>query len=233
MAASAHRVVWRGSRAARHLGAEAVADIEDRIGPINDILADLPFGTHGGHLHINVERMPSVPVRRFLTRLKRLSSTATTDTDLTRWCAGSSRSASSWTCSATPTTKSTTGRSDRQRLLDVRRHVRISALEVPPIPGMWETRQPSSCTCHLLDCLCAGAASLSQYHSRADRPTSARPSRPDRRIRQPGSDTFGGLEAIDLDNARTRTAGVVVPPLICRGCRRAWLGTEGLSADGR
>ena len=32
-------------------------------------------------------------------------------------------------------------KSDRQRLLDVRRHVQISALEVPSTPGAWDPRE--------------------------------------------------------------------------------------------
>jgi uncharacterized protein YPO0396 len=121
---------------------KAIDDIEDRIDPINGILAGLPFGSHGGHLKIKVERVKSMPVQRFLTRLKQLSSTATTELDFDRMVQRFKELSAFMDLLRGPDDrKYDREKSDRQRLLDVRRHVRISALELPPAPGTWETRE--------------------------------------------------------------------------------------------
>ena len=41
----------------------AVADIDARIDPINDILAELPFGARLGRVRIKVTSVPLEPVR--------------------------------------------------------------------------------------------------------------------------------------------------------------------------
>jgi uncharacterized protein YPO0396 len=120
----------------------AITDIEDRIAPINDILANLLFGAREGHLQIKVTRLRSVPVQQFLTRLKRLSSTATTEMDFDQMVKRFKDLRAFMDLLRKPEDpRYNREKSDRQRLLDVRRHVQISALEVPPTPGAWDPRE--------------------------------------------------------------------------------------------
>jgi uncharacterized protein YPO0396 len=120
----------------------AISDIEDRITPINDILAGLPFGARGGHLQIRVTRLRSVPVQQFLTRLKKLSSTATADMDFDQMVKRFKELSAFMDLLRNPDDpRYDREKSDRQRLLDVRRHVQISALEVPPASGVWDPRE--------------------------------------------------------------------------------------------
>ncbi|HET7325774.1 MAG TPA: ATP-binding protein [Nocardioidaceae bacterium] len=120
----------------------AVNDIFDRIQPINDILKALPFGARGGHLQIKVARQQPVPVQQFMGRLKRLSGTATTEMsfdDAKKRFQELSAFMGELRSSDDP--RYDVDQSDRQRLLDVRRHVHISALEMPPHGASWEPRE--------------------------------------------------------------------------------------------
>jgi uncharacterized protein YPO0396 len=120
----------------------AVNDIFDRISPVNDILKVLPFGARGGHLQIIVTRLRSVPVQEFQRKLKKLSGTATEDMDFEQ---AQKRfkdlSAFMHELRSLEDPRYDREKSDRQRLLDVRRHVQISALEVPPLGADWEPRE--------------------------------------------------------------------------------------------
>lgn len=120
----------------------AVSDIFDRIQPINDILKVLPFGARGGHLQIQVTRQHSVPVSRFMGRLKNLSGTATAEMDFEQAQKRFKElSAFMHELRGPDDGRYDRERSDRQRLLDVRRHVQISALEMPPFGAAWEPRE--------------------------------------------------------------------------------------------
>jgi uncharacterized protein YPO0396 len=120
----------------------AINDIEDRITPINDILAGLPFGARDGRLQIKVSRLRSVPVQQFLTRLKRLSSTATADMDFDQMVKRFKDLSAFMDLLRKPDDpRYDREKSDRQRLLDVRRHVQISALEVSPTPSPRDPRE--------------------------------------------------------------------------------------------
>jgi uncharacterized protein YPO0396 len=63
---------------------EAVEDIEARLGPINDILATLPFGPGADRLHITLRRTDTADITAFRKELKALAATATApgDTDI-------------------------------------------------------------------------------------------------------------------------------------------------------
>ncbi len=120
----------------------AVSDIFDRISPINDILRVLPFGARGGHLQIKVTRQNSVPVQKFMGRLKRLSGTATAEmTFEDAQKRFKELSAFMHELRGPDDPRYDREKSDRQRLLDVRRHVQISALEMPPFGADWDPRE--------------------------------------------------------------------------------------------
>lgn len=120
----------------------AVSDIFDRIQPINDILKVLPFGAKGGHLQIHVTRQHSVPVSKFMGRLKNLSGTATAEMDFEQ-AQKRFKELSTFMheLRGPDDARYDRDKSDRQRLLDVRRHVQISALEMPPFGATWEPRE--------------------------------------------------------------------------------------------
>lgn len=120
----------------------AVNDILDRISPINDILKVLPFGARGGHLQIKVTRLSSIPVQEFQRNLKRLSGTATADLDFEQAQKRFKELSAFMHELRTPEDpRYDREKSDRQRLLDVRRHVQISALEMPPVGASWDPRE--------------------------------------------------------------------------------------------
>lgn len=57
----------------------AVSEIEDRLGPVNDILANLAFGSGGDRLGMRLRRLNRDQVSRFRRQLADLSSGATVD----------------------------------------------------------------------------------------------------------------------------------------------------------
>jgi uncharacterized protein YPO0396 len=56
---------------------ESIEEIEARLLPVNDILAGLPFGAHGDRLHINLRRVESRDITQFRRELKTLASDTT------------------------------------------------------------------------------------------------------------------------------------------------------------
>jgi len=110
----------------------AVAEIDARIDPINDILAELPFGARRGRLRIKVTSVPLEPVRVFLRELRDLAGIATremTDEQLERRFADLEMFMTKLRDPSDAKYDRTI--SDRARLLDVRRHVHITAHEHP------------------------------------------------------------------------------------------------------
>jgi len=107
----------------------AVDDIEDRLDPVNAILAQLPFGPRNDRLKIILRRLANDDVTRFRRELRELSSGVTHDlpdeeaeTRFTRLRAFISRIAK-------PEVGSKAG-AERDRFLDVRKHVEITAVRL-------------------------------------------------------------------------------------------------------
>lgn len=109
----------------------SVRDIEDRLKPINAILSGLDFGATQDRLRIHLRRLTHEHVTQFNRELRKLSSGATKDVpehklegrfkDLQRFMAQMRKRDDPRTIADL---------SDRDRLLDVRRHVEITAERV-------------------------------------------------------------------------------------------------------
>jgi uncharacterized protein YPO0396 len=108
----------------------AIEDIEDRLLPVNAILAELPFGPAKDRLRISLRRLNLDDITKFRRELKELSSGATQDLSdveielrFTRLRAFISRIRR-----AESGTKA--GSTNRDTYLDVRQHVEITAVRV-------------------------------------------------------------------------------------------------------
>ncbi|MBZ5734057.1 hypothetical protein K8Z61_06065 [Nocardioides sp. TRM66260-LWL] len=118
---------WSGQDLVPLLGAMAasVEEIEDRLEPINTILRRLPFGATDDRLRIRLRRLAPVHLQTFLKDLRRLASGSSApgdEADLDQRFADLAR----FMQQLRPGTAAD-GPSERDRLLDVRRHVEISA----------------------------------------------------------------------------------------------------------
>lgn len=131
---------WSGQDLVPLLGAMAssVEEIEDRLEPINAILRRLEFGgASGDRLRIRLRRLAPAHVQVFLKDLRALSSGVSGEldeaalekrfTDLSRFMQQLRKPAQSGDGPAVTT--------DRDRLLDVRRHVEISAERYDHLTG--------------------------------------------------------------------------------------------------
>jgi uncharacterized protein YPO0396 len=122
---------WSGQDLVPLVGAMAasIEEIEDRLEPINAILRRLEFGASGDRLRIRLRRLAPAQVQVFMKDLRALSSGSTADlgeddlekrfADLSRFMQQLRRPSQVGEAAASLT--------DRDRLLDVRRHVEISA----------------------------------------------------------------------------------------------------------
>jgi uncharacterized protein YPO0396 len=122
---------WSGQDLVPLVGAMAasVEEIEDRLEPINAILRRLEFGASGDRLRIRLRRLAPAHVQAFLKDLRALSSGATPEpgeealekrfAELSRFMQQLRKPSQVGDAVASLT--------DRDRLLDVRRHVEISA----------------------------------------------------------------------------------------------------------
>lgn len=127
---------WSGQDLVPLLGAmsSSVEEIEDRLEPINAILRRLEFGAAGGRLRIRLRRLAPAHVQLFMKDLRALSSSATAELkeeDLERRFADLSR----FMRQLRRPEHAVDGPSDRERLLDVRRHVEVSAERYDPVTG--------------------------------------------------------------------------------------------------
>jgi uncharacterized protein YPO0396 len=95
----------------------AVQEMQDRIEPINEILADLPFGADGGRLRISLRVKESRRVSEFRRSLGEYAGNATSDFDVVGFYNG----IKGFMDQIRP------GSINRDALLDRRRHVEISA----------------------------------------------------------------------------------------------------------
>lgn len=106
----------------------SVDDIEDRLDPINDILATLPFGAGRDRLRIRLRRLTSDDVTTFRRELRTLSSAATKgvpEAQMERRFAELQLFMAKIRRRDDP--RAIAELSGRDRLLDVRRHVEITA----------------------------------------------------------------------------------------------------------
>ncbi|WP_253943715.1 ATP-binding protein [Nocardioides marmotae] len=140
---------WSGQDLVPLVGAMAasIEDIEDRLEPINAILRRLEFGATRDRLRIRLRRLTPAHVTVFLRDLRALSSGSTRELDeseleerfiqLSRFMQQlrpASSSASSASAGGADGVAEG-GISDRDRLLDVRRHVEVSAERYDPLTG--------------------------------------------------------------------------------------------------
>jgi uncharacterized protein YPO0396 len=121
---------WSGQDLVPLAGAmdASIEEIEDRLDPINSILASLPFGANRDRLRIKLRRLAHDHVTAFRKELRTLSSAATKDLpedqlesrfkDLQRFMAQMRKR---------DDPRALPELSDRDRLLDVRKHVEITA----------------------------------------------------------------------------------------------------------
>jgi len=127
---------WSGQDLVPLLGAMAasIEEIEDRLEPINAILRRLEFGAAGDRLRIRLRRLAPAHVQVFMKDLRTLSAGTTAELDeaameerftqLSRFMQQLRRPE-----------HALEGLSDRDRLLDVRRHVEISAERYDHLSG--------------------------------------------------------------------------------------------------
>jgi len=127
---------WSGQDLVPLVGAMAasIEEIEDRLEPINAILRRLEFGASGDRLRIRLRRLAPAHVQVFMKDLRALSAGSTAQlgeqelekrfVDLSRFMQQLRRPE-----------HGVDGTSDRDRLLDVRRHVEISAERYDHLSG--------------------------------------------------------------------------------------------------
>ncbi|TIC81524.1 hypothetical protein E8D34_17740 [Nocardioides sp. GY 10113] len=126
---------WSGQDLVPLVGAMAssVEEIEDRLEPINAILRRLEFGGAGDRLRIRLRRLSPAHVQVFMKDLRALSAGPTDELD----DAGLERRFDQLSRFMNQLRRSDTvdGLTDRDRLLDVRRHVEISAERYDHLSG--------------------------------------------------------------------------------------------------
>ncbi|UUW88873.1 SbcC/MukB-like Walker B domain-containing protein [Nocardioides sp. WV_118_6] len=130
---------WSGQDLVPLVGAmsSSVEEIEDRLEPINAILRRLEFGAEADRLRIRLRRLAPAHVQVFMKDLRALSSGATAEldeaglekrfTELSRFMQQLRKPSQSG--------EGPTLTTDRDRLLDVRRHVEISAERYDHLTG--------------------------------------------------------------------------------------------------
>ncbi len=107
----------------------AVREIEDRLEPINAILAQLPFGTDNHRLRITLRRLVPHHVKTFRARLRKLATETTSDLTETQLRTRFHELQEFMALMRERSDPRATADSDRDRLLDVRRHLEITADE--------------------------------------------------------------------------------------------------------
>jgi uncharacterized protein YPO0396 len=127
---------WSGQDLVPLLGAMAssIEEIEDRLGPINDILRRLEFGAGGDRLRIRLRRLAPAHVQLFLKDLRALASSSAgeqSEEALDKRFADLSR----FMAQLRPGAAGSDAASERDRLLDVRKHVEISAERYDHVTG--------------------------------------------------------------------------------------------------
>lgn len=105
----------------------ALEEIEDRLEPSNRILADLPFGGKG-HLQIHHRRLVNEDVQRFRKELRQLSSGLAAEITDSQVEARFKKLADFMARISVPDGHTKASTSQRDRFLDVRQHVVITAV---------------------------------------------------------------------------------------------------------
>jgi uncharacterized protein YPO0396 len=119
----------------------AIEDIEERLRPVNDILADLPFGPSGDRLRITLRRLQYDDLTAFRRELKTLSSGVTDDLAEEKMQARFERLRTFIDQISPPHKTDTNTSGDREPrdratpsrrdfYLDVRQHVQITAVQL-------------------------------------------------------------------------------------------------------
>lgn len=108
----------------------AIEDIEERLAPVNAILASLPFGPARDRLRIVLRRLSLEDVTRFRRELKALSSGITQDLPEDEIERRFQRLREFMKLIRPPQQGAKTGTSARDMYLDVRKHVEITAVRV-------------------------------------------------------------------------------------------------------
>ena len=125
---------WSGQDLVPLVGAMAasVEEIEDRLEPINAILRRLEFGSTGDRLRIRLRRLSPAHVQVFLRDLRALSAGSTAELDE----AGLEKRFDQLSRFMQQLRAGEPGQDgDRDRLLDVRRHVEVSAERYDDVTG--------------------------------------------------------------------------------------------------
>lgn len=104
---------------------EALEDIHDRLDPVNDILGDLPFGAGEDRLRITVRQLHPQALTVFRRQLRQLSSNVAVEWDDEQMDERFAQLRSFVTSLA-----EVEGSSARDDLLDVRRHIEVTATKV-------------------------------------------------------------------------------------------------------
>jgi uncharacterized protein YPO0396 len=127
---------WSGQDLVPLLGsmASSIEEIEDRLEPINAILRRLEFGAAGDRLRIRLRRLAPAHVQTFMKDLRTLSSGGTQELDEAAMEARFTQ-LSRFMQQLRKPEHAVDGTSDRDRLLDVRRHVEISAERYDHLSG--------------------------------------------------------------------------------------------------
>jgi len=124
---------WSGQDLVPLTGAftSSIEEIEDRLRPINDILAALPFGAGRDRLKISLRRLHRDDASAFRSELRALSSGATDEFTDEQTEERFIRLQAFMNLIRKPDSESK-GESQRDLLLDVRRHVEITAVRMTP-----------------------------------------------------------------------------------------------------
>ncbi len=124
---------WSGQDLVPLIGAfnTAIEEIEDRLQPINEILTTLPFGAGRDRLRISLRRLHRDDQAAFRTELKKLSSGSTEDFSDEQTESRFARLQAFMSRIRRPE-GGTRAESQRDLLLDVRKHVEITAVRIAP-----------------------------------------------------------------------------------------------------
>lgn len=116
--------------------------IKARVLPINEILKTIPFGARRGRLRLKVDDVRSESVRQFRVRLRRMTALATQQMTFEETRSAFAELSDFMDMLREPKDpRYNPDRSDRARLLDVRRHVEIYAVEYPVDAETWLARE--------------------------------------------------------------------------------------------
>jgi uncharacterized protein YPO0396 len=116
--------------------------IKERVAPINDILSTLPFGARRGRLKLKVDDVSSESVRQFRAKLRKMTTLATAQMTFEATRKAFDEFATFMDHMRDPKDpKYNPDRSDRAKLLDVRRHVEVYAVEYPVYADTWAARE--------------------------------------------------------------------------------------------